>query len=295
MINKKTIGVTLIIIILSLGIFFFVSIDNGNELDFRIRFSDKDVDFYKNFDFSKVEGLLIYSDWEGYIFANKDDKIYMQIPVFDFNNLIEKGFSINIENFSIGEVEDLNVDLKNSYKEFKQYIVEFTFIPKEIGLFDLNNIKLNITIDDHPYEEILGKWIFEIQEKPINSNVRIRGGSLLTHWTEVANFFEFRTELENTSIENVYLDKIEIDNENIKLESDILDDVLTQNETRKFYKNINVSKANSNYLIKPKLIYKVNNLEYKMPLNQTLYVSTVSAPELIDLIIDRNMITKNDQ
>ena len=56
-------------------------------------------------DYSKVKGILIYSNWTGDISSYSQEEIRIQIPVYDFNNELGS-YAVRVENFNIGEVKD---------------------------------------------------------------------------------------------------------------------------------------------------------------------------------------------
>lgn len=70
-------------------------------------------DMKKNIYFSNVSGVLIYSDFDAYIYSYLNDSVKIQIPVYELNNSLRNSYSIEIRNFDIGMVTDIELALKN--------------------------------------------------------------------------------------------------------------------------------------------------------------------------------------
>lgn len=64
---------------------------------------------------------------------------------------------------------------------------------------------------------------------------------------------------------------------------------LNPNEELKIFTDIDVSKSSGNVFVQPKLIYSLEDKEYALPLNQTIFASLVPTEELIQLVKEKGL------
>ncbi|MGO5013839.1 hypothetical protein ACTQ5K_18595 [Niallia sp. Sow4_A1] len=281
--NKKILYLIISLLILCTFSLVFLKISN----------SKANQSEEEDFNFSSVKGILIYSFWDSYIFANKNEEVKIQIPVYDFDSEL-KSSNIKLENFHIGEVKDLELTPKNKFKDFDQYILDITLIPEKEGQHNLDDLRLTITTEENEYNQTLGKWNFEIQEEQLNNSfLEIKGGTLLENWTDnYNNNFEYSTNLHNISDSSILIKDIEINNPRINIVTGISQDVLYKMKENRFTINLNINQTKGNAVIRPKLVYSIDNKEMFMPLNQAIYASTVPYSELVEILQENGMLNK---
>lgn len=247
-------------------------------------------DMKKNIYFSNVSGVLIYSDFDAYIYSYLNDSVKIQIPVYELNNSLRNSYSIEIRNFDIGMVTDIELALKNQFKHSNQYILTFLLFPTRVGTYKLDNLKIVISSDGSSYEGNLGERIFEIDEPYDEKHLRVIGGSLFSQWLRDPIGFQHRSELLNTANQKINLKRIIINHDKIKISTTTVKDLnLNPNVELKIFTDIDVSKSSGNVLVQPKLIYSLDDKEYALPLNQTIFASLVPTEELIQLVKEKRL------
>lgn len=240
-------------------------------------------------DLARTEGLLIYGNWEAYVYAFQDDKIHLQIPVYDFSNELT-GYAISLDNFSIGEVENIYFELRNDFNDYRHYILHLTLIPKEPGQYSLSNLTITIQTDKNNYTESLGHWIFEIDTKPEETPLQITGGSLFTQFGAHYDTFEHRSTIKNTSTEKISLNEIQINHKRIKVAEISYTTILNPATETDIKTEIDITATSGNVYVQPKLVYTHNNQTMTLPLNHTIHSSVVSYEELLLLAKQKGLI-----
>ncbi|WP_273123407.1 hypothetical protein [Bacillus weihaiensis] len=241
-------------------------------------------------DYSKIKGILIYSNWTGDISAYSQEEIRIQIPVYDFNNELGS-YSVNVENFNIGEVKDYKLTLQNDFPEFKQYTLDFVLIPTKEGIHNIKDLKVIIKTNKREYKETIGNWVFNISKPLINSDpLRIEGGSIFTDWKDETDTLEYRSQIRNNSSEIISLVSIENNIKEISFSKKSINTNIQPDKKLTVESNVNISKTLENVYLKPRLLYSINNKDHSIPLNLTLFASPIPTSELNKLLIERNML-----
>lgn len=80
--NKKALWISgLLIILIAIVLLIWIS-------------NDKDLNETKmDNSFSDINGALIYSNWDAYIYSYTNESIQVQIPVYEFNHSLANGYS----------------------------------------------------------------------------------------------------------------------------------------------------------------------------------------------------------
>ncbi|WP_107727495.1 hypothetical protein [Desmospora activa] len=245
----------------------------------------------ENQNLSEVKGLLIYGNWESYLYANTDESLLIQIPIYDFSKELE-GYSVNVENFDIGEVTDIKMVPQNKFDDFEQYTLEFSLIPKKVGIHKINDLTIVIDTGKNKYEEVIGKWTFEVDKPDPNDYLTITGGSLYEPWTgDYSSDYEYRSDIANISEREITLKHLSVKNDNIKVESAKNLSIKPDAEGTLTAK-INISDTTGNVYLRPKLTYSMNGKTLSYPANLTMYASTVPMDELRNLLHEKKMLDK---
>lgn len=151
-------------------------------------------------DISKIEGVYIYSDWYGDISAYQGEEIEIQLPVYDFSHELE-ATSMNMNNFDIGEIKNIQLIKAQTFPNFDQYLLKFVLVPQKVGLYEWKDLTISIrTKSNKLYTEKLGYAIFDVVAKQ-NFPLEIREGSGLI--TGVA--FHFSNTILNKSSNKIDL------------------------------------------------------------------------------------------
>ena len=243
----------------------------------------------KSYNLSEVTGILIFGGWESYIYAYTNEKIFIQIPIYDFSNELED-YSVAINNFNIGEVEFMKMAPQNKFPDFEQYTLQFFLIPKKTGIHTLDDLTIVIQAGGKNYEENLGRWIFEVNEAKPDDNLDITGGSLFNPWTDDYGIdFEFTSVIKNISNSEIILQNLSVYNDKIQFETDNLFSIIPDME-RTLTAKVNIGNTSGNVYLRPKLTYLVNGNALSRTTNLTLYASTVPIGILIDLLKEEKML-----
>ena len=154
----------------------------------------------------------------------------------------------------------------------------------------MDNLKIVISSDGSSYEGNLGEWIFEIDKPHDEKHLRVIGGSLFSQWLRDPIRFQHRSELLNSTNQKINLKRIIINHDKIKISTTTVKDFnLNPNVELKIFTDIDVSKSSGNVLVQPKLIYSLDDKEYALPLNQTIFASLVPTEELIQLVKEKGL------
>lgn len=234
---------------------------------------------------------MIYGKWESYLYANTDESLLIQIPIYDFSNEL-KGYSVTVENFDIGEVTDIKMVPQNKFDDFEQYTLEFSLIPKKVGIHKINDLTIVIDTGKNKYKEVIGKWTFEVDELDPSEHLTITGGSLFEPWTEdYSSDYEYRSDIANVSKNEITLKHLSVKNDNIKVESSN-NLSIKPNTEKTLTAKINISDTTGNVYLRPKLTYLMNGKTLSHPTNLTMYASTVPMDELQNLLREKKMLDK---
>ncbi|MCM3363915.1 hypothetical protein [Niallia sp. MER TA 168] len=116
---------------------------------------------------------------------------------------------------------------------------------------------------------------------------------MLENWTDnYNNNFEYSTNLHNISDSSILIKDIEINNPRINIVTGISQDVLYKMKENRFTINLNINQTKGNAVIRPKLVYSIDNKEMFMPLIQAIYASTVPYSELVEILQENGMLNK---
>ncbi|MGM0924063.1 MAG: hypothetical protein ACQEWW_23130 [Bacillota bacterium] len=182
--------------------------------------------------------------------------------------------------------------LHNDFPEFKQYILEFVLVPEKKGIHNLNDLKVVIETNKNKYEENIGKWTFNVSDSLPSDSLIIEGGSVFSEWNDRYDTLEYRTELTNKSSETILLSSLEHDNKHIEISQNDFVEKIEPGEKLTIKNNVEIINNYRNLYFKPRLLYSLNNKEHILPLNLTIFASTVPSSELDKLLIEKKMVKK---
>jgi hypothetical protein len=279
--KKVLISSFFVLLLISVGIFYGKNI---------VEAFKSETPKEKVMNLSDVKGLLIYSKWESYISAYEGEEIKIQIPVYDFDNLLSKA-NLKIENFSIGEVKDYNLTLHNRFTDFKQYNLEFTFIPQKTGMHSFNDLTVRIETDRKVYKKKIGHWVFDVTKDTGQKNIfDIVGGSAFSPRSDKEDVYEYRSTLVNKTKQPLKLKQIQISNDEIQIKNSAVNSMLLPGKEETIFTEVDIKKQGMGVYLKPKLTYTLNNEVFVFPLSQTIYASEVPFDELAKLLKEEKML-----
>ncbi|SFS36203.1 hypothetical protein [Marininema halotolerans] len=253
--------------------------------------SEKDT-----YDFSKVKGLLIYTNWEGYFASFPGDEIHIQIPVYDFSNELEVS-SIKVENFNLGK-SHASLEPSDHFDDFEYHILNVTLIPEKVGLHKLTNLSISIKTKNKVYHTKIGHWILDVQNKSLqNKALSVETGTAgtlikldhrdpgqLAHLTH-------EYDLLNKGSSPIYLKKVVIDDKHFRFNKPDISQKILPNKKITLKKDINMTTiSQKNVQVQPKLYYDYHGKTYVLPLVTSIISTPIPFNELKDILKKKNML-----
>ena len=236
-------------------------------------------------------GVLICSDWTGYQYAQIGETVNIQIPIYDFDDVLLEGGKIKLDGFDAGSVEAIEFREEKSYPAYgvRYLLAVVSLVPEREGRFELNNMVLSVETLDGTLQESLGDWVFEIDSRLPENPLRIKGGSTVSQWARNPKTFGYRTRLFNAGNSDAFIERIDINHGKIDLEPSEIGLVLADGQEEVLEEVIKVD-TGGNVLVRPKLSFSIDGKFQAMPLNRTIYASIMPWEEVLHRAKEKGII-----
>ena len=239
---------------------------------------------YRRFNYSDISNVYIYGKWNNNISVLKNEDIFVQVPIYDFNQEINDNTFISIENFDNGEICDIELTNKQKYPEFTCYTLQFYMSFNRTGYFELDDINAIITTSSNTYSANLGNYYVMVYDKnSISNDIEIVGGSALVETISDENTYSLSYTVKNNSNNDILIEEINL-NYSDKISIDFDSIILSPNEEKTIDFTLLLDKTVSNAIIKPSIICKSSNKTINILGSSILAVDPVSTDRLYELI-----------
>ncbi|MCG0275953.1 MAG: hypothetical protein L5655_07305 [Thermosediminibacteraceae bacterium] len=245
-----------------------------------------------------IEAELFLNDWEGYICASNEEVFILGIPWFVGNKDIKLSeVKFDLSNLpDTAEIVRKDVDFMVSRDGVWRFSINFHIKFNKPHLYKIDDLKLIMEKDNTKDEIPLGRWVFDIVPYEQNElKIREYIGKSQGNRIEYPNYMFV---VENRSNQPVTLHDITYDSPNLAKINIKYDDnaTLENNEWKNFpaggltlapfsSKAVAVFMESKNpdkhYVLKPKIIYSINDKVFEMPGEMYLVTNSMSKEDII--------------
>lgn len=237
------------------------------------------------------QNIFIYGDWDNNIIINKDKKVLVQIPVYDFNNEINKlHTNVSIDNFKIGSIDDIKFVNEEKHSSFNYYTLQFYMNFKEVGEFKLDNLIVNINTNNGSYSQNIGNYNIKVVDSLNTKNeLEIVGGTALEPLNRSKNEgmvdYSVYYDIKNNSDHEVVISNIKLNtSDDIKVKNKIEPVKIQPSETKKVSFVASLNHKIVNTLLIPEIQYKILDNRSSIYGDQILITDPVSYERLSELV-----------
>lgn len=220
--------------------------------------------YKENHDDLSSKKLYIYDSWKNDITTFKDDEILYQFPIYDFNSEIELDHLDLIELSLIDATPNVsltnyNLEYTGTNQNINFYTLSVYIKIDKLGLYKLNNLNLEMTVNNNVYDFSLGDSIVKIVEK--TNDLDMVGGSAIISKKFEDTTYDIYYEVKNLTNQKVNLKELRLNGQTgiTILESNIDNIILSPNESREINIKLKLDKNINNSLISFNLVYEIDN------------------------------------
>lgn len=238
-------------------------------------------------------GIYIHNKWINNISVLKNESVFIQIPIYDFNNEIDlETTDITINNFNIGEIEYISLENQEQYDNFTSYMLHFYMKFNKPGNYQINNIELEIDTNENIYSKNIGNYSINVYDKVSDNknDLEIIGGSgFIDILNPIStdnniNYYPATYTLKNNTSTPIQIDSININKSSYIYIDELNNMVINPNEEKVIEFNIKLTDSIYNTVIQPTITYTINNNNKFIIGPQILIADSISLERLSELI-----------
>ncbi|MBH0231369.1 hypothetical protein [Halobacillus yeomjeoni] len=238
--------------------------------------------------FKDAPPVHLPGEWYFNISAIKGEKTEIQVPLFDLseeNVLAEADF--HIDDFYIGEVEDVTLRSNYSTPDYGAYILKFDISSPDIGKHSIEGLKLTVQTPSREYEMIMGDMDVEILDRSLEGELSSQE-EVLTHRTYTKQSEYIYKQKITAPEEGVNLEQISVSNNEKVSITESLQTEDDEEENIRLSANVDLGSYKFVYLV-PSLVYEKNGMRHHSILQPNIY-----RPRLGNDFLIKNLKNKND-